>query len=82
MMAGFSLGCFAGAEYQKHLLNGSNKLERRLEQIPDEQREGNTMLKAMSTSDLEALKAKYKNPSVTKLIDGILEARDKGTKQS
>lgn len=40
MIVGFLLGCLAGAEYQKHLLSGSNKFERRLEQVPDEKKRG------------------------------------------
>jgi len=56
-----------------------------LEQIPDKKEEEEidkgSLLEAMSTGDLEELKAKYKNPSVTKLIDGILEARGKATKE-
>ncbi len=66
----------------RHLVNDLYELE----QIPDKKKEEeidkDSLLEAMSTGDLEELKVKYKkHPSVTKLIDGILEARGKATKE-
>jgi len=40
VMSGFSMGCLAGAEYQKHEFRSSNEPEGRLGQIPDEIEEG------------------------------------------
>jgi len=70
----------------RHLANDFYELEHELEQIPDKKEEEeidkDSLLEAMSTGGLEELKVKYKkHPSVTKLIDGILEARGKATKE-
>ena len=40
IMGGFAFGCFAGVEYQKHSLIGSNEFEREIGQMPDETKEG------------------------------------------
>lgn len=72
----------------RHLLYDLYELEHELEQMPDNQEEEDdkdrdSPLKAMSTEDLLAFKAKYPhNQSIQKIINEILDKRGKATGKS